>query len=491
MPLSATSRTSRPAGIRAASRAVVPRSTSNVAQVAVVDADQIRARRQRALELHLVVYLDQGVEPERPGPRREAPPAPRRRGFPTISRTASAPATRASSIWYASIAEVLAQQRQGDRFPNGSQDVEVATEVVLVGEHREARRPARRVVPRAGDRVEARADLALARRAPLQLRDHRGRLVAHQGLAKAPGRLAQRLGTGGHLRRRRCALAPAPPPRRLCGEDLVEDRRAGAHAARGLRVVAFTRASSFAAAAPESMLARAPARSPRRADDAFSATHSAAAAASSTTSRRGPVSPSRTARRMPGVLAGLAPGEVGQARPRQAELRGIDLEHLHRTGARVALRGVEQRRVARTGRRELVEPVRAVHHQGALGAERAEGPGQGLDPARVVDSRPAGSGRPPGSAAARCSSSASGRRAPARTGAAWRIAGWARRAKNGAIPTVVEDARRSASIGRSMRDPERLEDVEAAGAAAGGAVAVLRHGHAGARPRRRRRSSRC
>ncbi len=67
-------------------------------QIAIVDADELRAGRERALELRLVVHLDQRVEAEsaRVGEQRASAAS---ESAATISSTASAPAARASSTW--------------------------------------------------------------------------------------------------------------------------------------------------------------------------------------------------------------------------------------------------------------------------------------------------------------------------------------------------------------------------------------------------------
>ena len=65
MPLSAT--TVLPAGTSGISSKVVEMSTAPLVEVAVVDADDLGTRLERALELSLVMDLDQAVEVESPG----------------------------------------------------------------------------------------------------------------------------------------------------------------------------------------------------------------------------------------------------------------------------------------------------------------------------------------------------------------------------------------------------------------------------------------
>ena len=101
------SETSMRSGASGASRSVVDEVDRKVAQVAVVDADQRRAERQRAAHLGFVMNLDQRVHAEPRAPRRSSP-APRRRRAATASpgsrrRRRSAPrppgAGRGRSPW--------------------------------------------------------------------------------------------------------------------------------------------------------------------------------------------------------------------------------------------------------------------------------------------------------------------------------------------------------------------------------------------------------
>ena len=78
-------------------------------QVAVVEPDQARARRERALELASVVGLDQRLQPEVAAPRRRGARAASPGGGTARSRTRSAPAARSMGSWRASTTKSLAR----------------------------------------------------------------------------------------------------------------------------------------------------------------------------------------------------------------------------------------------------------------------------------------------------------------------------------------------------------------------------------------------
>src|SRR4029453_11158226 len=186
--------------------------------------------------------------------------------------------------------QVLAQERHRDRAAHRGEEVEVAAEERLVGEHRDRGGAALGIGHRARERVEVRADLAAGGRAPLHLRDHarlgaawdRAREIAQRGHPPPPAPPREPLG--------RLAVARGGELRALVAEDLVEDH----HFSAICWCEAATSAASFARADPESRLSRARTRpSPRSA--AAPAVQITAAAFSSTTSRRGPSSPSSTA----------------------------------------------------------------------------------------------------------------------------------------------------------------------------------------------------
>ena len=101
--------TSMRSGASGASRSVVARSMRKVAQVAVVDADQRRAERERAAHLGFVMDLDQRVhaEPARLGDHRRAPR--RRRAATASPASRRRRRSRASATWRGSMKKSLAR----------------------------------------------------------------------------------------------------------------------------------------------------------------------------------------------------------------------------------------------------------------------------------------------------------------------------------------------------------------------------------------------
>ena len=125
--------------------------------------------------------------------------------------------------------EVLAQHRQVDRGRHGAQVVERAAEARGLGEHRDGVGAGRRVGARLGDRVELRGDVALARRASLDLGDH-GELRA--GRPGGPARPGQRVAQPAGLAGRRRTLETARDARRgdapaRAGDHLGEEPAGG------------------------------------------------------------------------------------------------------------------------------------------------------------------------------------------------------------------------------------------------------------------------
>ena len=99
----------RSAGI---TRSAVPMSVLQRGEVAVVDAHQLRARRERALGVLLRVGLHQRRHAQLPSRRPASPAAPRPRSASAMSSTASAPQRRALLHLARGDEEVLAQHRQ-------------------------------------------------------------------------------------------------------------------------------------------------------------------------------------------------------------------------------------------------------------------------------------------------------------------------------------------------------------------------------------------
>ena len=177
----------------------------------------------------------------------------------TISRTAAAPASAASQIWQAIDDEILAQHRQVDRRGDGAQILERAAEARGLGEHRDRVGAGLFVGARLRHRVQMGGDLALARRAPLDLGDE-GEGSQRPAGAAARRRRGERLdeaaagaaGRGAGERRLPARLGGAPAG---AGDHLGEEV---AHADAALRrLVVAMRASSLARAAPEATAARA------------------------------------------------------------------------------------------------------------------------------------------------------------------------------------------------------------------------------------------
>ncbi len=103
------SETSRRSGARPASRSVVERSMREIAQVAVIDADQRRSERQRAAHLALR-HEPRPAHPCRSAALRRSSRALRRRpASDSMTRTASAPAIRASTTCRRSMKKSLAR----------------------------------------------------------------------------------------------------------------------------------------------------------------------------------------------------------------------------------------------------------------------------------------------------------------------------------------------------------------------------------------------
>ena len=407
----------------------------------------------------------------------------------TISSTASAPVHARLVDLIGVEDEVLAQQRQRHGGAHLREQLEAAAEVVRVRQHRDRGGAARGVGPRAGHRVEVRTDLALARRAALDLGDHARPLA---GRERAP-----------EAARRRPPLARALRQRRRAGSARARARARGAcgrGSRRGCsRARSARRPRAARACAPRrrsSRLRRASTR-PAARSSAAPATHSAPAAFSSTMSRRGPGSPREHRAHDRRVLGARRRRADPRAAPRSIPSeRRIDAQPAH--AARL-----EPGRVRVRGGGDLVEPVGAVHDERAREPSCAERRRQRLDQRRRVDADQleAHADRVEQRAQA-VHQRAHAERLAHRRERAHGGMGDAREERRDARPRRA--ASPPTSTGSSTFDAERLEHVDAAGAARGGAVAVLRDRHAGARDheggggrdveglrRRRRRCRRC
>ena len=141
-------------------------------QVAVVDADELGVERQRAVQLDLVVHLDQRVHPPFGGGVEQVA-----RGVVADRGEDDQDAVGAPGAGLGDLVglehEVLAQHRQLRRGAGLDQVVRRALEARAVGEHRQAGGAAQLIG--AGDlgRVEVGADQALGRAGLLDLGDQR------------------------------------------------------------------------------------------------------------------------------------------------------------------------------------------------------------------------------------------------------------------------------------------------------------------------------
>ena len=169
-------------------------------QVAVVDPDQPGAERRGALELGLVVNLDQRREPE---PRAvscsRSSSALVERGHDQQDRVG---ARRQRLVELVGVDdEVLAQDRQRRSRARRPQIVERSAEARPLGEDRQRCRAAALVAADDVLEPQVRSDHAGGWRAPLVLGDHRQprlgeRLRERTQLVLAPGRRALELGVG-------------------------------------------------------------------------------------------------------------------------------------------------------------------------------------------------------------------------------------------------------------------------------------------------------
>ncbi len=141
-------------------------------QVPLVHSDQTRLGAESSLELHLVVHLDESREPELCGPSCELSQ------LAVVERRhdqEDGVGAHAASIHHVGLLhrEVLAQHGQIDRGACRRQIGGGASEVVRVGEHREARGAAGGVLLRHHVGLESGVELALRRGPALDLGDAR------------------------------------------------------------------------------------------------------------------------------------------------------------------------------------------------------------------------------------------------------------------------------------------------------------------------------
>src|SRR5829696_3517295 len=269
------------------------------AKIPVVDADELGAEKQRAIELARVVHLGQHVHAE---PLRGIGQAARLvigDARHDDEDAVGAPGPRLVDL-VGFEQEILAQRRQARGFAGKPQIFGPALEGRPVGQHREAGRAALGIG--AGERrgIEIGADEALRRACLLDLRDERGAVFGEVALDRRPEA----------ARRRRLAGAPLDVLRRdpgFCGLDLepLIGLDAREHVAHGLFETAISR-SSAPLAAPESTACTARS-TPSRKVLTFSATISAAAALNTAMSRYGVGRPSSAARSSFALCSGSPP----------------------------------------------------------------------------------------------------------------------------------------------------------------------------------------
>ncbi len=142
------------------------------AEVAVVDAEQRRVEPKRALQLGLVVHLDEHVHRQR---LRRAAEVGRRRVVEAghDEQDAIRPVCARLGHLVALEHEVLAQHRQAGRRARGFEKGEAALEGGAIGQHRQAGRAAGLVGGGQRRRIEVGADEAFGRARLLDLGDQR------------------------------------------------------------------------------------------------------------------------------------------------------------------------------------------------------------------------------------------------------------------------------------------------------------------------------
>ncbi len=357
-------------------------------QVAVVQADEPRSRRERTLELLLVVGLDERLEPDLDGAR-DKPGEPLRRmedGEQEHEIRAGRPEVGQLDRFDD---ELLGQDRDRDGRPNGPQVVDRAAEPVRLAQHGDGDRASGLVGPSPGhDVLVAIGDVAGRRRAPLDLGDDVkagcGEPIENRPRRAGSGRDREVVveGQAGHLV---ADVGPAAfgdlgdnvglAPRRRCGAPPI--RRPGP-AARGsscrrpfglglvfgpqrLDVAAFG-AQSLEQLRPEPGIDRqAGSVDPRfeRVDRARDEQRRPGVEEHDVAPRAGLAAEHRLGD--PGVLGGRPTGQLGRRCPPEAERGGVDLPPLDAVRRHV----IED---ARSVERQLVDPI-AVDDERPLGPE--------------------------------------------------------------------------------------------------------------------------
>ena len=349
------------------------------AQVAVVDADQPRLQLQRALELIFVVHFDQHVHAIVRTRHLRSSRAAASSTAAMMIRMQSAPQRARFRHLIGLEHEILAQRRQrrgrarrGRGIPAGP-----GTTARRSAPRGRRRRPPHR--PRERGRIEIGADQALRRARLLDLGDQRV-VAGRDACARSP-------------RGSRAAAAAAFASASSVGERLRALRRGDLLALVGFDLGRGCRSSGSRRSRPRSA-GRAGLR-PRRCRStlaasatpsfrslALPATISAAAALSSATSRNAPLLALEHVEQRRGIVLGIAAAQ-------RLRLRRAASPTSSGVISKVAHLAVLQRRDAgRAGRGDLVEPVGAVHHPDAFGAEILRAPAPAARPIAARTRRP-------------------------------------------------------------------------------------------------------
>ena len=265
----------------------------------------------------------------------------------------------------------------------------LALERRRIGQHREARRAARLIGARERRRIEVGADQPFRRARLLDLGDQR--VVAGRELAlDRREEAARRQGRPWRLPRSRPAGARASRPRspracrlrswRGCRPSITRWKPRSADRA-GLRPRAES--SDLVATATPSFRSFA-----------LPATTMAAAAFSSATSRNGPFLPLSTSFSAAALVSASPPRNCSGLAGVEADILRLDLERRH-------LAVFQRRDRGRPRGRDLVEPVRAVHHIGALAAQVLQHIARAARPTGARTRRPSAASRRPDWRAAR------------------------------------------------------------------------------------------
>ena len=401
-------------------------------QVARVDADDLRAERDGALELGRIVRLDEQVEAELLSPGEH-------QARLLVAQVAEqeqrcvGPGDAGLEEVALVVEEALGEQRNRRCRPRGGEIVETASEA-LVHQDRDGRRPALLERRRERGGVGIGPQVAGRRRAPLDLRD-RAETVLGQRLPEAPHQ------------------ADGLPLRE--GDERLE-ALAGGSRVDGLSGQAVPVAEI--GACPEAAIAPA--------------------AFSSTASRLGPGAPDRISRTTTAFSSGVPPARSAEEQRGIPKLPRIDL-----AAGDVAVDDLADE--VRSRRRELVDPSGAVNHERPAGAEGRQHRGDRLHQLGRVDPDDLGPGARGIRERPEDVEHRSGRQLPAD----------GRRMPHCRVMRLREEEAEAELVDRLLDlgwrqvepEAERLEHVRGPRRRGHGAVSVLRHARSGRRGDQRSR----